>query len=198
MFERFTEDARHVVTGAMEHATRLRHDYIGCEHFLMALAAGDDEVGEVLRERGVTVERVETTILGQIGRGRGLFDRLDREALAAVGIDVDAVRQAVEQSFGLGALDRPQVCQRTGPRFLPWRRARHNPMHLPLTPRAKHCLGDALKVATHRHSGHIGSEHIAESVLAMRSSAAKNILAALGVPVDAIRADIAERYRQAS
>ena len=41
MFERFTADARAVVIHAQQHARRLRHRYIGCEHLLLALTATD-------------------------------------------------------------------------------------------------------------------------------------------------------------
>ena len=36
MFERFTEDARHVVVQAQADARRLEHGFIGCEHLLLA------------------------------------------------------------------------------------------------------------------------------------------------------------------
>ena len=39
MFERFTGTARHVVVQAQEDARRLGHNYIGCEHLLLAAAA---------------------------------------------------------------------------------------------------------------------------------------------------------------
>jgi len=58
MLERFTGDARGVLTGAREGALRLGHDWIGCEHLLLALAATGGEVGTVLRGRGITPERV--------------------------------------------------------------------------------------------------------------------------------------------
>ena len=38
MFERFTEGARQVVVRAQENARRLGHNYIGCEHLLLAAA----------------------------------------------------------------------------------------------------------------------------------------------------------------
>lgn len=38
MFERFTPEARRIVTGAAEIAGQLKHDYLGTEHLLIALA----------------------------------------------------------------------------------------------------------------------------------------------------------------
>ena len=94
MLERFTGDARGVVTGARESALRLGHDWIGCEHLLLALATTGGEVGTLLRDRGITPERVrwEAVRLAGAGRGASLSDVLDRDALAAIGIDLDAVR----------------------------------------------------------------------------------------------------------
>jgi hypothetical protein len=45
MFERFTVDARKIVVVAQEHASALRHNYIGTAHLLLALT--DDETGPV-------------------------------------------------------------------------------------------------------------------------------------------------------
>jgi len=59
MPERFTGDARQVVVRASEQARRLGHGFIGGEHLLYGLASAGGEVGAVLRERGVTPERVE-------------------------------------------------------------------------------------------------------------------------------------------
>ena len=39
MFERFTDTARHIVVQAQADARRLGHNYIGCEHLLLAAAA---------------------------------------------------------------------------------------------------------------------------------------------------------------
>ena len=63
MFERFTADARTVVVHAQQHARRLGHRYIGCEHLLLALVAIDAPAGSVLREHGLTPARVEEQIV---------------------------------------------------------------------------------------------------------------------------------------
>ncbi len=105
MLERFTGDARGVVTGAREGALRLGHDWIGCEHLLLALTATGGEVGMILRDQGITPDRVrrEAVRLAGAGRGASLSDVLDRDALASIGIDLDAVRGKVEAAFGPGA-----------------------------------------------------------------------------------------------
>jgi len=120
MFERFTDGARQVVVQAQEEARRLGHNYIGSEHLLLAAAAASEPAGEVLRDHGVTPERVEAEILRIIGRGSvaGSADPLrglDHEALAAIGIDLDVVRARIEAAFGPDALDRAILAHRRGP-----------------------------------------------------------------------------------
>jgi len=106
MLERFTDDARLVLAQARRHARRLGHRYIGCEHLLLALVGTDQPASAVLRERGLTPGRVEEEIVRWAGRGAGtgLFADLDRDALASIGIDLDAVRARIDASFGPEAL----------------------------------------------------------------------------------------------
>ena len=122
MLERFSGDARTVVVHAQRHARRLGHRYIGCEHLLLALVGIDQPASAVLRERGLTPDRVEEEIVRRagIGAGAGLFADLDRDALASIGIDLDAVRARIDASFGPDALTRAdravrQRDRRSGP-----------------------------------------------------------------------------------
>ena len=108
MFERFTDTARHVVVQAQDDARRLGHNNIGCEHLLLAAAAADEPAGAVLRDHGVTPERVEAAILRTAGRGQAAdpLGGLDRQALAFLGIDLDVVRARIEAAFGPDAYTR--------------------------------------------------------------------------------------------
>ena len=108
MFERFTDTARHVVVQAQADARRLGHNYIGCEHLLLAAAAAGEPASAVLHDHGVTPDRVEAEILRTIGRGQTAdpLGGLDRQALAFIGIDVDVVRARIEAAFGPDALTR--------------------------------------------------------------------------------------------
>ena len=115
MFERFTGQARTVVIQAQDHARRLGHNYIGCEHLLLAAASTAEPASAVLREHGVTPQAVETQIVRLIGLGQAArrLGSLDREALAAIGIDLDVVQARIEAAFGPGALTRaPSARQR--------------------------------------------------------------------------------------
>jgi ATP-dependent Clp protease ATP-binding subunit ClpA len=136
MFERFTDDARAVVALASEHARRLGHRYIGGEHLLLAAVTAGQPASEVLSAHGVTPEFVEEEIVRRVGlgAGAGLFGSLDSEALATIGIDLDAVRARIEASFGPQALARAaqtahrDTRRRPGPRppglVRRWRRRR--------------------------------------------------------------------------
>ena len=128
MFERFTDGARHVLAQAQVEARRLGHNYIGCEHLLLAAAATGEPASVVLREQGVTPERVEAEILRTTGRGHAAdpLGGLDREALAAIGIDLDVVRARIEAAFGPDALTRAVLAQRRARRA---RRARGRGRH---------------------------------------------------------------------
>ncbi|MGW6156511.1 Clp protease N-terminal domain-containing protein [Streptomyces sp. NPDC055144] len=118
MFERFSPDARTVVVHTQEHARRLGHSYIGPEHLLLALVSMDQPASAVLREHGVTPEGVEEEIvrLAGLGAGSRLFGTLNRDALASVGIDIDAVRAKIEESFGPEALARADSTVHSGRR----------------------------------------------------------------------------------
>jgi ATP-dependent Clp protease ATP-binding subunit ClpA len=197
----FTGDARQVVACASEQARRLGHGFIGGEHLLYALACADGEAGEVLRERGVTPERVEAEFVRLIGpentASGSLLDTLNRDALATIGIDLDTVRERVEATFGPAAF-APDV---PAPRR--WRRSRPSPVpgrvtgHIPLTRRAKKCLESSLRESRAHSSGHLGAEHIALALLAMDDGLPHRILSVIGAPAPRLRAEIRDRCRQA-
>ena len=197
MPERFTGEARQVVVRASEQARRLGHGFIGGEHLLYALACADGEAGAVLRERGVTPERVEAEFVRLIGprntASGSLFDTLDRDALTTIGIDLDTVRERIEAAFGPSALTQDAQARR-------WRRSRPGRVtgHIPLTRRAKKCLEGSLREARAHSSGHLGAEHIALALLAMDDGVPHRILSVIGASAPRLGAEIRDRYRQAS
>lgn len=208
MFERFTQEARTVVVLASEHARRLGHRYMGGEHILLAAVSAGQPASAVLRAHGVTPELVEEEIVRRVGlgAGAGLFGGLDKDALATIGIDLDAVRARVERAFGPGALSLPVRCSRRPA----WRRIRlarrpgHRPSrrhrslpggHLPLTTRAKQMLESAQREARARQASTAGAGHLALAVIAANGGGmAPAILSALGVTEAPLRAAILDRY----
>ena len=200
MPERFAGDARQVVVCASEQARRLGHGFVGGEHLLYGLASADGEVGALLRERGVTPERVEAEFVRLIGpentASGTLFDTLDRDALTTIGIDLDTVRERIEAAFGPAALapDAPaRRWRRSRPGQGPGRVARH----IPLTRRAKKCLESSLREAQAHSSGHLGAEHIALALLAMDKGVPRRILSVIGASAPRLGAEIRDRYRRA-
>jgi hypothetical protein len=73
VFERFTEQARHVVQLAQEEARTLKHDYIGTEHILLGLLREEQGLAvRVLQGLGITVERVRAQVLTTVGSGEAV------------------------------------------------------------------------------------------------------------------------------
>jgi ATP-dependent Clp protease ATP-binding subunit ClpA len=194
MFERFTADSRQVVVDAQAFARRLGHRWIGTEHLLYAIAASPSEIGDVLRARDVTPERVEQEFLRLIGPSPSPGE-LDRDALAAIGIDLDIVQARVEAVFGAGALAPcPQQRRR-------WPRSRHQgrgPVtgHIPFTKRSKKCLELTVREAQAVHSGSIGIEHMAAALLVMSDGVPSRILAAIGVSGSDLRMEVLGLHRR--
>lgn len=206
---------RETVAQAQGQARGLGHDAVGGEHLLLALAGSWTPAGAALREQGVTPDQVRAQILQLLpGPARPGRDprtaAIDAEALATIGIDLDAVRARVERAFGPGALTRPVRCSRRPA----WRRIRltrrpgrssrrhHLSLpgsHLPLTTRAKQMLACAQREARAQHAVTAGADHLALAVIATSGGGmAPAILSALGVAEAPLRAAILDHYRRAS
>ena len=199
MTRTFAEDANAIVVQAYEHATRLGHPYLGGEHLLLALAAADQPASAVLREHGVTPRRVEAEIVRLYGSG--LFGDLDRGALAAVGVDIDAVRATTEASFGREALTRAARAVYPKPRWFDPRRAAfagRDGAFLPLGPGAGQALHGARKAAQARGAAPpFGVEDLALGILAVSDGLAPSILSALGASGPTLSAAILDPRRPA-
>jgi ATP-dependent Clp protease ATP-binding subunit ClpA len=205
MFERFTGEARATVVVAQDSARFLGHRGIGTEHVLLGLVQGTNGVAaQVLAEVGVTRERVLADI-ERIEQARQEPERdlveKDAAALRTIGIDLDAVRAAVEESFGPGALDTgtgtdadADGCQG------PWWRRRHRQEsqtqtrtsgsprgHIPFTPRAKKVLELSLREALALKHGYIGTEHILLGLIREGHGLAAQILTDEGVQLEHLR-----------
>lgn len=209
------EDVRHVFVRANEQAHRLGHGWLGGEHILYGLASAPGEVGEILRDRGVTALRVQAELVRLTSPGwstaatpASVFDRIDGDALSAIGIDLNQVRACVEAAFGAEALTvrrtRPQ------PRAFARFRSRERPAepvskrgliarltrpgqrghHLPLTRRARACLMRAEHEMQRLKSERIGVEHLALALLSDEHGVPPIILGKLGVSQARLRAQI--------
>ena len=96
---------------AQEEAVALHHGWIGTEHLLLGVLRADGDGARLLAGFGVDAAGMRDDVVRIVGRGE---DDIDRDALATLGIDLDAVRERVERAFGPGALMRRRRCRRGG------------------------------------------------------------------------------------
>jgi ATP-dependent Clp protease ATP-binding subunit ClpA len=196
MFERFTHAARDVVVQSQDVARDLDQSPIGTQHVLIALLG--DPAGPVatsLGEQGVDARYVRAEILRRVGAGPGAeagtrqeSDAEDKAALKAIGIDLDAVRRAIEENFGPGALRLPKdpvPAKRS--RFARFAAAKG---HIPFSPRAKKVLELSLREALRLKHKFIAPEHIMLGILRENSGLAAQILAEADVDTDRVKADL--------
>jgi ATP-dependent Clp protease ATP-binding subunit ClpA len=179
MFERFTTEARQTVVGAQTEARRLRHRWVGTEHLLLALLAQDTPSTAVLSGHGLTHDAVAKSIAAYRG------DDLDADALSTLGIDLDAVRDSVEATFGPGALDAPAQ----------WPGGGEPGSHIPFSPRAKKVLELSLREAIAMKSRSIRDGHIALGLLREGEGLAMKVLADRGVDTAELRRDLTAALR---
>ncbi len=112
-----TRDTRTSAARALGHAGRLTRRYVSGEHLMTVLVSAlhpgrhpRPAERALLHSCGATLEDVTAEIARRAGPGAVLSGGLDRDALAAVGIDLDAVRARTGSSSGPEAL--PQVVRR--------------------------------------------------------------------------------------
>ena len=172
MLERFSSTAREAVQQARIQARSLHQGYIGTEHLLLALTAGQSGIAaRVLEAHGVTQQSLRGAIVAASDDG------LDPEALATVGIDLDAVRAAAEASFGPGVLDVPAG-------------SASEPGRTPFTRPAKKSLELALREAVHQQHREIDSGHLLLGIIRADEGLGTRILKDLGQDLDALRAEV--------
>jgi ATP-dependent Clp protease ATP-binding subunit ClpA len=176
MFERFTDEGRQAVVLAQEEAVALRHGWIGTEHLLLGLLRVDGGGARLLKDFGVELAPVREDVVAIVGRGE---QDIDPDALATLGIDLDAVRERVEKTFGPGALSRRGRGRRRGLGG-----------HVPFTPRAKKALELTLREGIALGAGELCGEHIVLGLLREGDGVAAQILHTRGVALEAVRARV--------
>jgi len=180
MFERFSKDARTAVQGAVVVAERERSGTIDTRHVLVTLAEGTGQVPAALRTAGLDPAQVAAQARESIRAG----DALDGEALAAVGIDLDAVRERTDAVFGEGALDRAG------------RKDGRRRKHLPFTSDAKKSLELALREAVRLKDRGIESGHLLLGMI-RADSPARRLLEQAGADVGELRSAVEQELRTA-
>jgi ATP-dependent Clp protease ATP-binding subunit ClpA len=144
-------------------ARRLGDRYIGTENMLEVLVRNPESgVVSILAQLGVGADAVEAALTCWLRHSPG-SGKIDREALAELGIDLDAVRTRLEQSFGPGALERSQASC------------------LGICPRLKLALAYALDHAADRP---LRDEHVLLGMLSVPDSVAARVLRSHGVTLE--------------
>ncbi len=169
MFERFSSEARATVIRAQARARARSGREVACVDLLQALAEPESGVAGTLATRGLTPD----TITVRDG---------DAEALRTLGIDLESIREAVETTFGAGALDQGSPSRG----------------HLPFARRAKKALELSLRETIRLHSQAIGAAHVALGVLRADDPEVARLLARQQVDVPSLRADLEEQVRRAA
>jgi len=175
MFERFAHTARQAVIDARQEAGWAGQDEVRSEHLLLGLLREPGPAGDALTAAGVDAASLRARLpRGDHGDPAGL----DADALARLGIDLDAVRWAADAAFGPGALDRARV-----------------PGHgrLPFAADARQTLAGAAREAVRRSHREINSGHLLFGILDQKRNGALTVLTAAGADLRALRADVIRR-----
>ncbi|MGW7263556.1 Clp protease N-terminal domain-containing protein [Streptomyces sp. NPDC054842] len=174
MFERFTKDARAVVTGAVEHCERAGEKRVEEAHMLLALLDRKGSRGSfALTSLGLADRRDAVARDLAEARRRGGFTRADADALSGLGIDLTEILSRVEEAHGPGALAGSGTRGRWSgrPSF---------------TRGAKDLLTESLRVALAHRDRTIGDEHLLLALTA-RPGVPAEVLADHGVTYDGVR-----------
>jgi ATP-dependent Clp protease ATP-binding subunit ClpA len=133
---------------ALAEARRLGHGFVGTEHLLLAL----------MRHRGLLPEAVAALLPGDADVTAAVLEMYgppshDAELLRTLGIDLDAVRSAVRETFGEEAVER--LGRPVHQPWQPWRRPSRRCMSLlaggmGVAPRVKQAFERARRDADRR------------------------------------------------
>jgi ATP-dependent Clp protease ATP-binding subunit ClpA len=200
MFERFTGQARTVVADAKQEARDLGHQYVGTEHLLLAMLSPQAGLAHAVltaNPPALTVERVRTDIANFLARARALGPE-DAAALEAIGIDLDAVRAKIEETFGPGALT-PVPPPRRG--LFRRRFAGSRPVPVTnggLTARSRKVLELSLREAIRLRHNYIGTEHLLLGLIREGEGVAAKIICDAGISLEDLRRRTLDSLAQAA
>ena len=178
MFERFTRRAREAVTEAQAVAVGSTASQIRPEHLLMALLQDEDCLAvRVLERVGAPAAAVRAALEAQRRRHVDGLDQDDADALAAIGIDLDAVVRRIDANLG-GLSTR----SRRRPGF---------------SRAAKKVLALSLREALALKHNYIGTEHLLLGLVRSDDRVVAETMAGLGVDSRALREAVADAVRKA-
>lgn len=156
----------YLVAGA-EEARRLHHAFIGTGHLLLVLLhSPGGRARRVLEQLGLVAQAAEEALEPCLAGGA---PKIDARALASIGIDLEAVRERLEATFGRDALERSHASC------------------LGVTPRTKLALAYAVDRAG---GGPLGDEHVLLGMLSVPDSLAARTLGELGISLEEAEAAV--------
>lgn len=185
MFERCDDNARLVVEVALEEARRRRHNWLGTEHLLVALARRRDLLPDDVAHLLPDDEGVVSALATAAGRGRP-----DTELLKAVGVDLDEVRSAVRRTFGDEAVQR--LRRPVHQPWQPWRRPSRRCTsvlvgEISVSPRVKQSLERGLLHAEWRQVSTVDPLALLLGMVGVEGAPSNRLLRDLGVEPEELR-----------
>lgn len=174
MFERFTRPSRDAVVAAQAVAAETGATTIDSRHLLVALLAGADATSPVGRALAA-VDADPAAAAAAVRTSLATAGDLDAEALASLGIDLDAIRARADEVFGPGVLDGPAGGRPAGG---------NGGGRLPFSGDAKKTLELALREAIRMKSREIDDRHLMLGLLRDTRNPARTALAAV-LPIEA-------------
>jgi hypothetical protein len=207
VFERFTRDARAVVISTQDLCHGLGADEVRPVHLLLALTEEGSGVRDVLAAHEITTDAVAECLGVAPPPTSAPLGEDDAAALRSLGIDLDAIRDAIERQFGEGALDEPTkgVTEAGGGTAPPgeddddaWAaggRFRRGG-HIRFGRGSKQVLELSLREAIRTGAREIRTEHIALGVLRADDEALTMLIRTLGVDPRAVCADLEDHGRR--
>lgn len=172
MFEIFTAAARQALVTAQDEAIALGYDCVAAEHIVIGLAADADGVAAaVLAARHVTADRVRDAAPALLAAS-GIEATGGAEtvaALATIGIDVDAIRERADETFGRGAFVFPRPAY---------------------TAAAKSAIERSVARAQALGHDYVGAEHLLLGLAEPEDQPGAAVLRAAGIDPGALRAGV--------
>jgi ATP-dependent Clp protease ATP-binding subunit ClpA len=176
MFERFTKEARAAVVGAQGVARDTGTRSIDTRHVLIALLEQPGPAYHAFVAAGADAEALAAMARADLRAGG-----LDGDALASLGIDLDAIRQKADGVFGPDALERA---------------GRAPKGHIPFAPDAKKALQLALRETIRLKQKSIHGGHLLLGILRAESPGRSFLLRARA-DTDALRNAVENQSRAA-
>lgn len=163
MFERFAKAPRYAIVVAQEEARELRSPSIEVEHVLLGLLMSPDPLlRKVFDDNDVDAASVRHKLT--VAHPEKPLGEEDAAALKAIGIDLDAVRDSVQATFGEDVFDEPAPSAGKGRgRFRLGGSMSFG--HIPFSGDAKKSLELALREALSRGDDRIEAGHVLLGVL---------------------------------